>query len=146
MLTHWPLEVGLRCSERTKLGSIDGVERNGNAMDTRTNLVCLELNEKVSEKLDGISKIGFRDRTKRRASLPVGPGGNARRPSTASACSTSCKNPFAHFYTWTKWAEILKKKTFVLLTFAWITGNLHAKTRLATALATDFGYKDLARC
>ena len=49
----------------------------------------------VSEKLDGIlvTGSGFRDRSKRRCSLPV----NSRRASNASVCSTSCKDLFLSF-------------------------------------------------
>lgn len=47
---------------------------------------------KVSEKLmDGAAAMGFRDRSKRRSSLPVSSLSNRRRSSSASAGSTSCK-------------------------------------------------------
>ena len=48
--------------------------------------------QKVSEKLmDGAAAMGFRDRSKRRSSLPVSSLSNRRRSSSASAGSTSCK-------------------------------------------------------
>lgn len=81
----------------------------------------------VSEKLDGILMAGFRDRSKRRASLPA----NGRRSSNASACSTTCKpSPStSHFPpppTDTSVSnDLFHYACILVLTRGWQTGGIH---------------------